>query len=147
MKKRRAWLMENETPAEKSIKIFLARSGIQTKAQVILGCYLADIIVMNKSLVVEIDGPSHNSAKQKEHDEKRTRFLKRCGFSVLRFSNSTALDNPALVLNEINAVPNTARKMCAKSIARANYISGPLMRKYTDRYVNKMIDAGFGGLI
>ena len=54
--------------------------------QVRVGFYVADFIFPSKMLIIELDGPNHNRAK----DEKRDEWLSRAGFTTWRIPNSKA---------------------------------------------------------
>lgn len=62
-----------------------------------VGFYIADFYCHEARLVVEVDGPVHNSGHQKEHDENRSAEMDRLGIRVLRFTNEQ-------VINEIDSV-------------------------------------------
>ena len=38
--------------------------------------------------IIEIDGGQHNDSRQQEYDNKRTEYLNRLGYKVLRFWNN-----------------------------------------------------------
>src|ERR1700722_15440096 len=46
--------------------------------------YVADFACMKARLIVELDGPSHDA--RKEYDHRRTEFMQKTGWAVLRFS-------------------------------------------------------------
>jgi very-short-patch-repair endonuclease len=50
-------------------------------------------------LVVEVDGGHH--ADQRAYDERRTAYLAKCGYRVVRFWNSAVLTNRAGVCDTI----------------------------------------------
>lgn len=50
--------------------------------------YKIDIASKYHMLAIEVDGPSHNSLKVKECDERKTKLLNLKGWKVLRLSNS-----------------------------------------------------------
>lgn len=52
--------------------------------------YIADFVVRSARLVVEIDGADH--AAKKRADDLRTKRLNSKGYTVIRFSNTDALD-------------------------------------------------------
>jgi very-short-patch-repair endonuclease len=74
-------------------------SGFYFKRQFPIGPFIADFCCESKKLVVEVDGESH--ASQREYDERRTEFLVRQGYSVLRFWNNDVMRNIDGVLEKI----------------------------------------------
>lgn len=62
---------------------------------------------MSARLVVEVDGPSHDNPEQAAFDAKRTVFLERNGWQVLRIPNDhvfQALDTvEALIFEHLKA--------------------------------------------
>ena len=53
--------------------------------------YVLEFVCFSHQLVVEVDGGQH--ANVTEHDRRRTEFLNREGFRVLRFWNNEVLEN------------------------------------------------------
>jgi very-short-patch-repair endonuclease len=56
--------------------------------------YEADIVCVQAKLVIEIDGPEHNHAKQRALDEEKHRDLEGQGYRVRRFSNEDVINDP-----------------------------------------------------
>ncbi len=69
--------------------------GLKFRRQHPVGPFFADFYCHSASLVVELDGMSHDDRAQK--DERRTEFLQRAGMKVIRILN----DN---VMSDIEAV-------------------------------------------
>lgn len=67
--------------------------------QVQVGFYFPDFVFPTKMLVVEIDGSSH--LYQQEYDDRRTRFLNDCGFTVWRILNAKVDTFPLARLREL----------------------------------------------
>ena len=63
-------------------------NGFKFIRQLPIGPYFADFACRKCKLIVEVDGATHGEAHEVEHDEKRTRFLKEQGWSVLRVWNN-----------------------------------------------------------
>jgi very-short-patch-repair endonuclease len=57
--------------------------GIKFRRQVPIGPFIADFAVLNRKLMVELDGGRH--AEQGARDAARTAFLNARGFRVVRF--------------------------------------------------------------
>lgn len=66
-----------------------------------VGHYIVDFYCDSEKLIIELDGPVHDSAAQYKKDTKRDKYLTSLGNTVLRFSNNSLLDNPQSVLEKI----------------------------------------------
>jgi very-short-patch-repair endonuclease len=65
--------------------------------------YIVDFAVVKLKLAIELDGATHSTADEREHDERRRRSLEARGWTVLRFWNSEVYDNLEGVLASIAA--------------------------------------------
>jgi very-short-patch-repair endonuclease len=105
----RAKTMRHEPVAMEKLFWSVARNrqlgGFKLKRQVLIGPYIADFVCLERKIVVELDGPMHNKAR----DAKRDAYLKELGYIVLRFANSEAAsDLPtvrAIILKALQAAP------------------------------------------
>jgi very-short-patch-repair endonuclease len=52
-------------------------------------------------LIIELDGNFHGNYNQIVKDEIRDNYLKKLGFTVLRFENKLVFQDPEFVVNEI----------------------------------------------
>lgn len=87
-------LRRDATPAEKKLWSVLRGSGLggfKFRRQQRIGPFIADFACQSARLVIEIDGDSH--ASQIDYDARRTEFLKREGYRVLRFANGDVMEN------------------------------------------------------
>jgi very-short-patch-repair endonuclease len=66
-------------------------SGFKFRRQHPIDKFIADFYCHKVRLVVEIDGPVHNTDDQKEYDIGRTSELERYGIQVIRFTNEKSL--------------------------------------------------------
>lgn len=99
-------LRNNETKAEAYLWEKLSANklaGFRFKRQHPISHYIVDFYCHKAKLVIEIDEPYHNAPNQKSMDENRTYVLKEFGLHVMRFSDSS-------VLNEIDSVLEEIRK-------------------------------------
>jgi very-short-patch-repair endonuclease len=71
--------------------------GHKFRRQQPIGPYIVDFLCLEQKLVVEVDGGQHVP----EVDERRTAFLERAGYRVLRFWNAEVLDSMDGVLQTI----------------------------------------------
>ena len=83
--------------------MFLARSqlGAKFSRQMPVGPWFADFLCRELSLVVELDGHSHDVAP--ERDERRDAWMAAHGFAVLRFTNADVRENVDGVAGAIKA--------------------------------------------
>ena len=97
-------LRKNMTDAEQALWQPLRRKqlpGSRFRRQAPIGPYIVDFVSFGERLIVELDGGQHAEAEQIEHDRRRTEFLERAGFRVLRFWNHEVLRNMEGVLARI----------------------------------------------
>ena len=62
--------------------------GHKFRRQHPIGPYIADFACVAAKLVVEIDGDSHFTSEAIEADRRRSAFLVKQGWTVLRFTNT-----------------------------------------------------------
>ena len=62
-------------------------AGFKFRRQQPIGPYIADFVCFEARLVVELDGGQHGSDRGAVYDDKRTDFLRKDGFRVVRFPN------------------------------------------------------------
>lgn len=81
-------LRHQATPAERALWAQLARRGLGAKfsRQMPVGPFFADFLCRELKLVIGLDGFSHDVEPQR--DAARDLWMKREGFTVLRFANT-----------------------------------------------------------
>jgi very-short-patch-repair endonuclease len=70
-----------------------ALNGSRFRRQHPVGPYVADFACVAAKLVVEVDGATHWTPEQLEHDDRRTKFLNERGWRVLRVTSADVYDN------------------------------------------------------
>lgn len=75
--------------------------GFRFRRQHTIGAYIADFACIEAMLVIECDGDQHGADEALAHDAKRTAFMEREGWAVLRFWNPEIYDNMDGVLETI----------------------------------------------
>lgn len=75
--------------------------GNKFKRQAVLGSYIVDFLCPAGRLIVELDGSQHLDAAT--YDARRTGYLERQGYRVLRFWNNDVLARTDAVLEAILA--------------------------------------------
>ena len=101
MKNRARTLRRNMTDAELALWHRLRKRQLNDclfRRQYPIGRYIVDFICLEQRVVIEVDGGQH--LEQKDYDEKRTDWLAKQGYLVLRFWNNE-------VLCELDAVVTT----------------------------------------
>ena len=78
--------------------------NLKFKRQYPIGKYIVDFVVIEKMLVIELDGGGHNTNKQQNYDEERTQYLTSRGFKILRFWNDEIDKNIEGVFEKISNV-------------------------------------------
>ncbi|GAB1232983.1 endonuclease domain-containing protein [Ferrigenium sp. UT5] len=79
-------------------------NGEKFRRQQPIGPYVVDFVHFGARLIVEADGGQHNGAP---HDEQRDNWLRKQGFTVMRFWNNEIMGNLDGVLATVmNAVTN-----------------------------------------
>ena len=100
-------LRKNMTKEERHLWYdFLKTYPIQFKRQYSVGSYFADFYCYKAKLIVELDGSQHCEPKAMEYDRKRTAYLQKQGFLVLRFSNVDVITQFRAVCETIDTAIN-----------------------------------------
>lgn len=75
--------------------------GYKFRRQHIIGNYIADLVCLDRRLIVEIDGLIHQLPENIESDEIRTVWLNEQGFKVIRVTNEAVINKTDETLNFI----------------------------------------------
>src|SRR4030095_7189977 len=73
--------------------------GAKFHRQHAIGPFIADFCTVERGLVIELDGGQH--ATQAQADQRRSAYLERSGYRVLRFWDNEVLMNMEAVLQRI----------------------------------------------
>jgi type I restriction enzyme M protein len=76
--------------------------GCKFRRQHGIGRFIVDFYCPEKKLAVEVDGGEHYTCDALIRDERRTRYIKRYGIRILRFTNIDVRKNLYGVLNAID---------------------------------------------
>ena len=89
------------TEAEKLLWEYLRANqlGVKFRRQHPLGDYIADFVCLEKHLVIELDGKSHEETA--EHDSLRDETLALLGYKTIRFTNEELFGEIECVLATI----------------------------------------------
>ena len=104
-KSRARKLRRDQTIAEEILWRELRDSqlGVKFRRQVPVGVFIADFACVAAKLIVEVDGPSHESAEGQAKDAWRSRWFAENGWSVVRVSNALVTGGGDLALAPIRA--------------------------------------------
>jgi 5-methyltetrahydrofolate--homocysteine methyltransferase len=104
--------------------------GYKFRRQHIIGNYITDLVCLDRSLVIEIDGLIHQLPDNIEADEIRTKWLNAKGFKVVRFTNEQVINKTeetlAKISFELNGQP---------SIKENNTLSSPFGGQGASDYI------------
>jgi very-short-patch-repair endonuclease len=95
-------LRHNANAAEKLMWwILRARQmgGFKFRRQHPIGPYIADFVCLQRRLIIEVDGDTHDGREQ--NDAIRSHYLEKCGYRVIRFWNRHVLTFTEDVRHEI----------------------------------------------
>lgn len=76
---------EKQSVTESMVLVQLVNLGLYPKPQHKVSKMQVDFAFLKEKLIVEIDGPHHNTEEQKETDGKRDSFLRQHGWTIKRY--------------------------------------------------------------
>ena len=85
---------------------FLKSHPVQFKRQYMIGTYIVDFYCFRAKLIIELDGSQHVEPKTAEYDRRRTDYLQKQGFLVMRFSNLDVMTQFRAVCETIDTAVN-----------------------------------------
>jgi very-short-patch-repair endonuclease len=97
-------MRSNPTPAEARLWYNLRAkrfAAVKFTHQVVIGPFIADFVARSRKFVIELDGDTH--ADDESADARRTAWLERQGYRVIRFDNADVMGNLDGVLATIDA--------------------------------------------
>ena len=101
-------LRRESTPAERKLWDALRNrqlDGMKFVRQEPVGPYIADLICRSEGLIIEVDGPTHDAPEAQAYDQRRTDWLQREGYKVLRFTNEDVFGDLEPLLASIRLAP------------------------------------------
>ena len=85
--------------------------GFKFRRQHIIGNYIADLVCLDRRLIIELDGLQHQLPENKESDEDRTLWFGMKGFKVIRFNNEDILNKTEEVVDKILTTLNNQQSI------------------------------------
>ncbi|MGQ9646874.1 MAG: endonuclease domain-containing protein [Thermodesulfobacteriota bacterium] len=95
-------LRKNMTDAERALWRHLRLrqlGGCKFRRQQLIGQYIVDFVCFEKGLIIEVDGGQHT--EQISYDLKRSQWLEKQGYRILRFWDNEVLKNAEAVVEVI----------------------------------------------
>lgn len=84
--------------------------GSHFRRQAPIGPYVVDFACLSAHLIIEVDGPTHDEARE-PRDETRQRWLERRGHDVLRFTADDVFWEIDNVIEAIEAALEASRAL------------------------------------
>ncbi len=97
LKSRRKKLRNHGTSAEAVLWNVLKKSqlhGRKFRRQHSIGRFIVDFYCPVERLIVEVDGPIHDHPVRAAYDARRTAYLERLGFRLIRIRNEDVFASP-----------------------------------------------------
>ncbi len=73
------------------------------RRQTPIGPYFADFVCLQRKIVVEADGRTHETAEAGIRDDERDAWFRRAGFRILRFPDDLVIGGLPIVIDRIRA--------------------------------------------
>jgi len=103
LKDRAKKLRSNQTDAEKKLWYRLRANRFENRKfyrQFVIEPYIVDFVQRDLKLVIELDGGQHSESKEK--DDRRTEYLEKQGYQIVRFWNNELIENFDGVLSALS---------------------------------------------
>jgi very-short-patch-repair endonuclease len=96
-------LLKCESYIERKLYNRLWVEGYKMRTQEPCGRYKIDIVIPKYKIAIECDGEEwHSSPKQKEHDRRKDRFLRKNGWTVIRFTGKRIVNRLESCVERVN---------------------------------------------
>jgi very-short-patch-repair endonuclease len=92
------------TKTERLLWKYLKRKrldGYKFRRQYSIDNFIVDFYCVEKKLVIELDGESHNRKEIQDYDKVRQEYIETFGIKFIRFSNSDVVNNIEQVIEYI----------------------------------------------
>jgi very-short-patch-repair endonuclease len=87
---------QSMTEAENRIWYYLRDrrlNGYKFVRESVIGFYIVDFVCRRKKIILELDGSQHAEVEAIKYDKRRTEFLEKKGYKILRVWNGDVFDN------------------------------------------------------
>lgn len=87
-------LARSLTRSEITFQTRLKAARVNFEIQALIPPYIADFVIQKRMLIIELDGAHHYTPEKEAYDERRTIYLRRLGFALVRIPNAEAATWP-----------------------------------------------------
>jgi very-short-patch-repair endonuclease len=101
---RARYLRREMTFAERKLWERLRKLQANVRRQAPIGRYIADFVSHSSRLIIEVDGPLHDTLEAQAHDAARTAWLNSQGYRVIRFSGREVVESTEQVVAQVKAL-------------------------------------------
>lgn len=84
--------------------------------------FIPDFQILDKRIIVEIDGSYHDKIEQSEYDSGRDEIFRRAGWKVIRVKSDEALESPDKCFNDLTSIIQSPRLKVPKHRSRRERI-------------------------
>lgn len=108
------------TEPEIALEPAIAALGERYRAQHLFAGmrHIADFALLDRKLIIEVDGASHLAPAQREKDLKHTLALQALGWTIYRCSNEAAMVDPVGVVSTALRASQTAPEVLQAALDR-----------------------------
>src|SRR5690606_1103022 len=92
-RKLRRGMTQGERKLWAELREFRRWYGVHVRRQAPIGAYVADFMVHERRIVIEVDGEHHFEMERAIRDHKRDEWLAGQGYTVLRFNTGEIADS------------------------------------------------------
>jgi very-short-patch-repair endonuclease len=104
LKEKARFMRDNPSPAEKMLHQRLDELGIRYKSQIVLGHHIADVVLENKMVIMDLDTPSYRYSQSSDiANMKRAATMRGFGFQMIRIPSDQIY---SFDLSVLNGIPN-----------------------------------------
>lgn len=127
-------MCERPTAAEAALEPAIAKLGERYRHQYpFWGLkYFADFALLDRKLIIEVDGASHDNPRQKEKDLQHALQVLELGWRIVRLTNEAALDDADEAVQFALAAANASKLVFPDKVSEAQAIQAQLDRLHQD---------------
>lgn len=86
--------------------------GLKTSSR----AYIADFVLLDRKLIIEVDGASHNEPKQAMKDRENAIALHDLGWTIVRLTNEEVAADPKAALTRALSHPSCSREQLVAAL-------------------------------
>jgi len=123
LRQRATEFREAMTEGEREMRAILDRHGITYRAQAVIGGRIADFVIDDLRLVIEVDGMVHSQMRSVVGDFVKDYDLEKLGFEIVRFSNNEVLEDPEATAKRLLAACENRESLLDLEKVKRNQLS------------------------